>query len=83
MAGDSQTELLESIDSKLSAILVLFTDCCGGEARTSKAKPKAKTRNIDQLLSAAGLSNAEIARLLGKSPQAVSQQLNKKNKRKG
>jgi hypothetical protein len=66
-----QEELLESIDAKLGGILVLLLD--GYLRETGIAKPK--PRNIDRMLSDAGVSNAEIAALLGKTERAVRLQL--------
>jgi SOS response regulatory protein OraA/RecX len=63
--------VLRSIDAKLGAILALLLD--GYLRQTGLARPKERT--IDELLAAAGVSTAEIARLLGKTDRAVRLQL--------
>ncbi len=74
-----QEELLESIDAKLGGILVLLLD--GYLRETGIAKPK--PRNIDRMLSDAGVSNPEIAALLGKTERAVRMQLAEEPKKPG
>jgi DNA-binding transcriptional ArsR family regulator len=68
---DPLVETLERIDQKLSALLAITVD--QHLRATDIAKPRPRT--IDRLLDDVGLSGAEIGRLLGKSPQAVSQAL--------
>jgi hypothetical protein len=64
--SEPEVELLESIDSKLSAILALMVD-----AHLRETNSRHRDRTPDELLSAAGLSSAQIAGLLGKTPRAV------------
>jgi hypothetical protein len=66
-------DVLESIDSKLSAVLVLVLD--GYLRQTGIARPK--ERSVDKMLADVGLSASEIARLLGKTDRAVRLQLEK------
>ena len=73
MPGDPQTETLESIDAKLGAILALTIDTYLRETEIAEPKP----RSIDRMLKDAGLANAQIARMLGKTRQAVGEQLKK------
>lgn len=73
MSDDREIELLKSIDAKLCALLALAAD---GHIRETGAK--AKPRNTDKLLKAGGLNNTEIAAILGKTRQAVEEQLKKK-----
>lgn len=71
-------DLLESIDSKLSALLALAVDSKlreGGAARP-------KQRSMDRLLSDVGLSASTIAALLGKTERAVHLQLQKERQAK-
>jgi hypothetical protein len=66
-------DLLQSIDSKLSALLTLAVVARlkeGGATRT-------RDRSMDQLLSDAGLSASAIGALLGKTERAVHLQLQK------
>lgn len=65
--------MLERIDKRLAAILAILLD--QHLRSTDLAKPR--PRSIDRLLTDVGLSGVEIGRLLGKSPQAVSQALAK------
>ena len=62
---------LAQIDSKLTALLALYVDSY--LRQTGVAKPK--ERNIDHILSDAGLSARQIAGLLGKTERAVHLQL--------
>ncbi len=73
---DRQEELLESIDAKLGGILVLQLDLYMRETGIAKPKP----RNLDRMLSDAGVSNADIAALLGKTERAVRLQLEPEKK---
>ncbi|MFL5833458.1 MAG: hypothetical protein ACJ76B_05720 [Solirubrobacterales bacterium] len=68
---DRQTALLDSIDTKLGALLVLVLDAHLRETGIAKPKP----RGIDRLLADAGLSPKQIANLLGKTDRAVRMQL--------
>ena len=64
--SEHESELLESIDSKLSAILALMLD-----AHLRESGSRHRERTPDELLSEAGVSNAQIAQLLGKTDRAV------------
>lgn len=65
----TDSELLNSIDSKLSALLAIaIVDRLPDTAR-------AKGRPLDRVLADAGLSPPEIAALMGKTRQAVQQVL--------
>jgi hypothetical protein len=70
-------ELLEGIDSKVSALLVLAL-----ETHLRAVGLKTKDRTVDRMLSDAGLSTSTIARLLGKTPRAVQAALQKHRARK-
>ncbi len=74
----SGDELLRSIDAKLGAILTLTLD--GYLRDTGVARPK--ERSVDRMLSDAGLSAAQIAKLLGKTERAVHLQLAAKSAKK-
>lgn len=74
MSQDKLIEILEGIDRKLSAMLAMYAYRLLLE---DEELGKAKSRSIDRLLVDAGLKQGEIADLLGKSPQAVSQMLKK------
>jgi hypothetical protein len=69
MANDDQ--VLERIDSKLTALLALVLDSY--LRNTGVARPR--ERSIDLMLSDAGLSASTIAGLLGKTDRAVHKQL--------
>ena len=71
-SNDELLLLLRGIDRKLSALLAVSVD---QSLRSSEGLAKPRPRTIDRLLSDAGLLGTEIARTLGKSPQAVSQVL--------
>lgn len=74
MSSFETAERLQAIDSKLSALLAITIH------RTLIDDPELaspRPRSIDRLLSDAGLSQKEIAALLGKSASAVSQMLSK------
>lgn len=64
-------DLLQTIDSKLAALLALIVDARLREA--GGARPR--ERSVDQLLSDAGLPASAIAGLLGKTERAVHLQL--------
>lgn len=66
-------DLLEQIDSKLTALLALILDA--HLRSTEVARPK--ERSIDKMLADAGLSAQTIAGLLGKTNRAVNLQLQK------
>jgi hypothetical protein len=70
-----QVDVLHKIDAKLGALLVIAVDDL---LRRTPELANPRPRSIDQMLSDVGLSQGEIAALLGKSPQAVSQQLSSK-----
>lgn len=74
--ADEMTETLKQIDTKLGALLAIVVD--GHLRDTEIAKPR--PRSIDRMLTDTGLSQVEVARLLGKSPQAVGQVLAKDGK---
>jgi hypothetical protein len=59
--------VLQSIDSKLSALLALTID-----QYLREIGAKRKTRSIDRLLSDAGLTSTQIGPLLGKTGRAVN-----------
>ncbi|MEE9298130.1 MAG: hypothetical protein V3V29_03755 [Acidimicrobiia bacterium] len=66
--------LLKSMDAKLSALVALQTHrVLIEDAELARPRP----RSIDKLLSDAGLTQAEIGAILGKSVQAVSQMIAK------
>jgi hypothetical protein len=69
--ASSERELLESIDSKLSGILVLVLDLYLRDTELAKPKP----RSVDRMLADVGLPTADIAALLGKTERAVQMQL--------
>lgn len=63
MTSRSSEEILESIDHRLGALLGLALD--------ERLEEKRRAKNLDQLLSRAGLGSAEIAAYLGKTQRAV------------
>ena len=69
--------LMEGIDRKVSALLVLAL-----ETHLRAAGLKTKDRTVDRMLSDAGLSTSTIARLLGKTPRAVRAALQKHRARR-
>ncbi len=73
---DATADALASIDAKLSAILALLVDRHLRDTDVAKPRP----RSIDRMLTDVGLTGVEISRLLGKTPQAVSQALAKDGK---
>ena len=68
-----EIELLTRIETKLSALLVIAVDEYLRETDVARPKP----RSIDRMLADVGISQKEIAALLGKTPQAVSLALGK------
>jgi hypothetical protein len=72
-------DLLQGIDRKLNALLALYTHRVLLQD-DSLAKPR--PRSIDRMLADAGLKGVEIASILGKSQQSVSEML-AKDKRVG
>ncbi len=77
MQESAQTELLRAIDQKLGALVAIHTHRLLIED-PELAKPR--PRSIDKMLSDVGLRQAEIAKILGKSPQAVGQILGKEKR---
>lgn len=73
----TRDDQLQSIDSKLTALLALYLDSYMHE--TSAAQRK--NRSVDRLLSDAGLSAVTIAGLLGKTERAVHLQLQRERER--
>lgn len=72
-AGDEESAAtLLRIERRLTALLSIEID---KHLRASPELAKPRPRSIDRLLSDAGLKGTEIAAILGKSPQAVSQAL--------
>ena len=68
------TQLLQAIDLKLGALVALHTHrLLLDDVDLAKPRP----RSIDRLLTDVGLSQREIGRILGKTPQAVSHVLKK------
>lgn len=66
------SEQLQEMTAILAALLAITTD---QYLRNTPDLAKPRPRSIDKLLADAGLTGAQIARLLGKSPQAVSMML--------
>jgi|GEM_PF-3207617 len=67
----TRDDQLQSIDSKLTALLALYLDSYISETGVAQRKD----RSVDRLLSDAGLSAGTIAALLGKTERAVHLQL--------
>ncbi|MEO6701022.1 MAG: hypothetical protein ABI140_14795 [Jatrophihabitantaceae bacterium] len=76
MSDEAVLDALKRIDTKLGALLVIAVDA--HLRNTDLAKPR--PRSIDRMLVDVGLSQGEVARLLGKSTQAVGQVLNRDKK---
>jgi hypothetical protein len=74
--ADETLEVLKRIETKLSALLGIVVD--QHLRATDIAKPRPRT--VDRMLTDVGLTGVEIGRLLGKTPQAVSQVLTKDGK---
>jgi hypothetical protein len=64
-------DVLERIDAKLGALLVLTLDSYLRETGLAQPKP----RSVDKMLADAGLNTATIAKMLGKTDRAVQLQL--------
>jgi hypothetical protein len=64
---------LKKTNRLLSALLTITVDRHLRDTDLAKPRP----RSIDRMLADLGLQGAEIAKLLGKTPQAVSLALNK------
>ena len=75
--ANRQVALLDSIDTKLGALLALILDSYLRETGIAKPKP----RGIDRLLADAGLTPKQIATLLGKTDRAVRMQLTAERER--
>ena len=72
MSDSESLQILQSIDAKVSAMLAIQVH------RTLLEDPdlaEPRPRSVDKLLHDAGLNQREIASLLGKSVQAVSQMI--------
>lgn len=67
MTTSEATNDLSRLESRLTALLAL-----GVDARQRELGVRTKDRPVDVLLSDAGLSSKEIARLLGKTDRAVN-----------
>lgn len=70
----SDNERLARIERTLGALLAIEVDRHLREFPTLGA---VKARKMEHILSDGGLTGREIAKLLGKTPQAVSQNLSK------
>ncbi|MGH3009999.1 MAG: hypothetical protein ACRDLM_11425 [Gaiellaceae bacterium] len=64
-------DVLERIDAKIGALLVLTLDSYRRETGVARPKP----RSVDKMLADAGLNTATIAKMLGKTDRAVQIQL--------
>lgn len=73
----ARDDQLQSIDSKLTALLALYLDSYMHQTGAQR-----KHRSVDRLLSDAGLSAATIAGLLGKTQRAVHLQLQREQARR-
>ncbi len=71
-------DILQRIDAKLGALLVLILDSYLRETGIAQPKP----RSVDRLLADAGLNTATIAKMLGKTERAVQLQLQAAEKKK-
>jgi hypothetical protein len=65
MADD---QLLRSLDTKVTAVLALMADAY---LRAHGSQRQQRSRSLDRILTDAGLSAREIAKLLGKTERAV------------
>ncbi|WP_427894057.1 hypothetical protein ACQHIV_13055 [Kribbella sp. GL6] len=68
--SDELTDRLDRIDRVLSSLLAITVD---QYLRTTPDLAKPRPRTIDRMLADAGLRHQEIAAVLGKTRQAVSQ----------
>lgn len=74
MADSDWLAYLRAIDTKLSALVAIHTHrLLIDDPDLAKPRP----RSIDKMLYDVGLKQADIARVLGKTPQAVGQVLKK------
>jgi hypothetical protein len=64
-------DVLERIDAKLGALLVLTLDSYLRETGVAQPKP----RSVDKMLADSGLNTGTIAKMLGKTDRAVQLQL--------
>lgn len=71
-------EELRKTNRLLSALLTISVDRHLRDTDLAKPRP----RSIDRMLAELGLTGVEIAKLLGKTPQAVSQALTAEGKPK-
>jgi hypothetical protein len=71
-------DVLQRIDSKLTALLALILDDYLRNTGIAKPKP----RSIDRILIDAGLSAREVAGLLGKTERGVHISLQRERERK-
>lgn len=72
-----EIKVLQSIDTKLGALIAIHAHrLLVDDPDLAKPRP----RSIDKMLHDVGLSQSEIAQILGKSPQAVSQALGREKK---
>lgn len=69
---------LQKTNRMLTALMSIVVDKHIRESDLAKPRP----RTIDRMLSDNGLTNTEIAKLLGKTPQAVGQALSADSKQK-
>lgn len=69
--AEAQDETLQRIETLLTAILGVQVEQFLRETGVAKPRP----RSVDRMLSDFGLSGVQIAELLGKTPQAVSNSL--------
>lgn len=74
--ADTTLEALERVETILNSILGIQIDQFLRDSGIGKPRP----RSIDRMLADFGLSGVQIAALLGKTPQAVSQVLAKHKK---
>jgi hypothetical protein len=76
--ADETLETLKRLETKVTALLVILVDQYVRETGLAQPRP----RSVDRMLVDSGLTGSEVARLLGKSPQAVSQVLAKEGRPK-
>ncbi len=75
--ADPQLEALLRVEKVLTAILGVQVEQLIRDTKIASPRP----RSIDRMLSDFGLTGAQIAALLGKTPQAVSQALARDTKK--